>query len=249
MWIGSSVHTIAKWLINSIVMTKSLPPYDVVLDRLNKNMIGDWEASQRGYYRGDPKNSPGLIEHYYQVPINGDTFDQALEDATRCVNNLYQSPYINNVLQNPNIRVLSAEKLEMISIKGEGIWVICDLVLQWHEKIYIVDWKTGKSSEDGKYDIQLATYVLYALNKGLCFKPEEIIVHLVNLNLPSVMKKEINQEIISTTENYIHESAEEMIALLRDVDMNIAEKEDFPFTDNQNQCRYCKFRKACGRQN
>ena len=210
-------------------------------------MDNDWRASQDGEYRDDPKNMPGLIEHYYKMPVGDNDFQQAYTAAAQCVQTLYQHPLFSQALLDPVCEIVSVEKMDKIFVEGVSVWVVCDLVMRWQGKVHIIDWKTGKSSENGAQNIQLATYALYTLAKGLCSRPDEIVVQLVNLNQNETVTTDVTQETINMAEKYILESANKMVSLLSDEEINVARKEDFPLTDNQNLCRWCNFRKACGR--
>jgi hypothetical protein len=247
MWIGSSVHETVKWVINRIVNMKTIMQQEEVLKRLHQNMDNDWHASQNGFYRDEPKKTPGLIEHYYKMPVGDRDFEQAYAVAEQCIQTFFQHPQFSQALLDPTCQVISVEQLDKILVEGVTVWVICDLILRWRGKIHIIDWKTGKSLGNDEENIQLAIYALYPLSKGLCFRPEEIVVHLINLNLHETTTKEETQEMINWAESYILESANKMVSLLRDDEINDAQQEDFPLTDNQNLCRWCNFRKACGR--
>ncbi len=247
-WVGSTVHGTIKWVISGMVNTKIVVPQEDVLKRLYQNMDNDWHASQNGFYRDEPKKMPGLIEHYYKMPVGDRDFEQAYATAEQCIQTFYEFYRLSQALPDPDYQVISVEQLDKIFVEGVNVWVICDLVLRWRDKIHIIDWKTGKVLENDEEDIQLATYALYPLFKGLCSRPEEIVVHLINLSHDETTAKDGTQEMINWAERYILESANKMVSLLSDEEMNVARKEDFPLTDNQNLCRRCNFRKACGRR-
>ncbi|MDR3243468.1 MAG: PD-(D/E)XK nuclease family protein [Elusimicrobiota bacterium] len=120
-----------------------------------------------------------------------------------------------------------------------------DFLFPLKDKIYILDWKTGKQDEK-KHTKQLVGYSLWA---SFHFEKsaqdiEPIIVYL----FPQYLERSvnINDEIINDFSKTVEEETKEMYDYLLDIEKNIPkDKKEFPKAENSFFCKYCNYRELC----
>lgn len=244
MWIGSSVHDHIEWIINCLFRWKEPVSMDKAKERLRKFMKSDWYASSIGYYKKEPKQLYGLVEHYYDEQIDEIDFEKAYADAEHSIDNFYRKSIYSKISNDPSVELEFVEELDEIYIEDIKVWVVCDLVLHWDNLYQIIDWKTGKRIDSEDHHLQLATYAIYLAQK-LNINFQDIRVHLSFLYPGKENISLVTQNLIDDASTEIITSATQMKEMLGDPSRNIAVKEDFPMTNKIYLCKRCNFRKAC----
>lgn len=120
-----------------------------------------------------------------------------------------------------------------------------DFAFPLGDKIYILDWKTGKP-DIKKHSRQLIGYCIWA---NFHFeKPVENIVPIDVYLFPEFYENsiEINDQIVSEFSQRVAQETQEMFAYLSDTQNNIP-KDKSEFMPVKNRlCAYCNYREVCG---
>ncbi|MDR0823107.1 MAG: PD-(D/E)XK nuclease family protein [Endomicrobium sp.] len=120
-----------------------------------------------------------------------------------------------------------------------------DFLFPVKDKIYILDWKTGKQDEK-KHSRQLVGYSLWA---SFHFeKPAEDIMPMIVYLFPDYLERSVNvtEDIINDFAESVHKETQEMYEYLTDIENNIPkEKEIFSKGSNKIFCKYCSYRELC----
>lgn len=75
--------------------------------------------------------------------------------------------------------------------------------------------------------------------------PEQIKTTIFNLSRNETEECKITPPDIERIKVYMRGSIRDMKALLKDVERNTVEENDFPKTQDERKCAKCKFRKVC----
>ncbi|AKL98638.1 PD-(D/E)XK nuclease family protein [Endomicrobium proavitum] len=120
-----------------------------------------------------------------------------------------------------------------------------DFLFPVGDKIYVMDWKTGKPDEI-KHSKQLTGYSLWA-NFHFGKAAKDILPMIVYL-YPAYAEKnvKIDDAAIAAFAKTVETETKEMYEYLSNIEKNIPkDKKDFPLTTNQFFCRYCSYREIC----
>ena len=120
-----------------------------------------------------------------------------------------------------------------------------DFLFPVGDKVYIMDWKTGKPDEI-KHAKQLTGYSLWA-NYHFGKEAKDIIPMIVYL-YPAYAERsvKIDSKKIEEFAKTVEEETKEMYEYLTDIEKNIPkDKSEFPRTNNQFFCKYCSYKEIC----
>ncbi len=245
MWIGTVVHDTAEQCLKSL-RRRQLPRRDQVVARALARARRNIRESREGAWRHDPKRRAGFQHDYYQLELRPDPLPGALEEIRRQVETLLDCRIYGRMAQAPQ-RILEVEDLVQIDVDGTPVWVKLDALMQGREGVVVVDWKTGRFHAEATVDRQLGVYGLYAVQRWQG-RPGHIQAMHVNLRADQWRTFTLEAEHLEASRAFITESADRMRALLRDVEHNVAEEEDFPMKpEGDPGCDRCRFRRDCGR--
>jgi len=130
-------------------------------------------------------------------------------------------------------------------INGMKAFCKVDFLFPVKDKIYIMDWKTGKPDE-AKHSKQLTGYSLWA-NYHFAKTAKDIVPMIVYL-YPEYNEKsvQIDDKAISGFAAAVENETKEMYVCLTDIEKNIPkDKKEFPVTDKTFFCKYCSYREIC----
>jgi CRISPR/Cas system-associated exonuclease Cas4 (RecB family) len=119
-----------------------------------------------------------------------------------------------------------------------------DFLFPMDDKLYILDWKTGKPSLK-KHTKQLTGYSVWA---NYHFnKPVKDIVPIIVYLYPNYDEKtiEVDEKIIEDFSKQVEEEIKEMYAYLQDIDRNIPKDKAAFATLENRMCNYCNYRELC----
>lgn len=120
-----------------------------------------------------------------------------------------------------------------------------DFLFPVGDKIYIMDWKTGKPDES-KHSKQLTGYSLWAnYHFG---KDAKNIVPIIVYLFPEYYEKSvaIDSSSMQKFAQTVKEETEEMYGYLENIEKNIPkEKKEFACTNNNFFCKYCCYKEIC----
>lgn len=242
MWAGTAVHDSVSDILGKVRLGLPCEP-EKILNSTREKMRSDFRSSRDGEYWSNPKTC-ALFEHEYDIDITQEQWKGMWEQVERCIRNFYESDIFSEIRAMDASSWLPIEEFQSFKLNGDKINVKLDFPFKDTDgSIVIVDWKTGRSKSSGN-NIQLACYALFALSK---WQAEIEKLKTVEYNLLSMdrIEKKVNDEIINSVKNIIIESVSEMKLMLRDVEANRAEKEDFPMIEDTGKCDRCNFKKIC----
>ena len=242
-WIGVQVHRVLEELLLQLRKSISLPSNQVVAERLQNKLRQDYRDSRAAKYRLHPKRFKGLVEHEYQLPVDDDEWRSLATQAQTCIRNFYQLPLLNQLKILDSSEWLELEELNFFQIEGCKIWVSLDACYRNDDQIILLDWKTGKFNE-ADYSLQMAIYALYAGEKwGI--QPNQVFLKEIFLSSGNTREYGGKALDLVGVQNYVKESIQQMKSLLIQPEQNLAQENDFAFTDDATQCAQCNFRKLC----
>ena len=120
-----------------------------------------------------------------------------------------------------------------------------DYLIPVQDKIYILDWKTGKQ-DISKHSRQLIGYSLWA-SYHFNTNAKNITSTVVYLS-PDYFEYTVNltDEMLTQFQQQVEDETKQMYEYLNDIENNIPKEKDcFEKTDNEFFCRYCNFRELC----
>jgi DNA-directed RNA polymerase subunit RPC12/RpoP len=240
LWAGNVVHE----AIESFLKAHDAPPSPTeqesfIRRTVHDGMLGDWRDSEAGSLRFR------LLEHEYGIPVQQEDKRLAVNTVMRSLRNFFRSETLAHAFAVGRGRWLALE--DLVSFHVDGIEVFLRMDLAYRDelgRVVIVDWKTGRG--EGRFnEVQVASYALYASERGWVQEPEEISTELNYLVIPRAVRRSVTRRKIEDARRFIARSAKDMRALLLDPLENVARVEDFPMVDRPRVCRRCNFRRLC----
>ena len=162
------------------------------------------------------------------------------------MNHFLESDTLKEMAYNEQIEFLEAEKFRILQVGKLKIYVVLDLLYRDYErdKWVIVDWKTGKQSEEDPY--QLALYALYLLETYPIPSYKNIIIRNEYLLDGTSTEHQLDPVTLDKVQEIIGTSTEWMNEYLDDVHLNKPLPLDqFPKTDDKRTCQRCNFYELC----
>ncbi len=243
MWAGDHVHKRIKDLLSRVRRGHALPPVEKEVETMLEGMRADFKESREHKYRQSPKHACGLFEHEYAVHLPPEAWKEIADHAARCVATFYESDTFKQIREVPVADWLELEERASFLLSGLKVYVQLDFAMKKDADIFIYDWKTGRS-EPGRNDVQLACYVLYAVDKWKV-APEHVTAIEFNLAANQETRHPLDVQQLEEIKQHVLDSADEMQFPLTDPEKNIAEEDNFDFTDDERACRRCNFLKVC----
>ena len=243
MWAGSRVHAAIRHVLEHVRKGVPPPAAERVEEETLNAMREDFRNSRARKYREQPKKICGLFEHEYAIEIADDVWKATAAHAEKCVRNFYHAPVFQKLRELPAAAWLEIEERATFQLDGLKVYVQLDCAFRDGDSVVIYDWKTGKTDAE-RNDIQLACYILYAIEKWKATAEQVTAVDLY-LTDGSEVSRQLNAEQLENVKDYIRDSADEMLFPLSDPEQNFAEEDAFDVTDNESACRRCNFLKVC----
>ncbi len=245
MWVGEIVHHTIETALKNYVSMRQMNLEKYLAD-MTARMRSEFRGSRDKVYR-KAKKTVGLFEHEYDTKTPDSKWVEIHETAKRCLTNFVNVifPRLAKPVPVENWKLI--ETMQEFDFEGTLIYVKIDFAFMDEEGLKIVDWKTGKS-EDVDNEIQLDCYGLFSRDY---FKIPATSIKTVEANV-NIAKENVRQMIeakMDFAKHYLRNSIAGMKRALKDEAKNIAEEDHFPFTENQMTCRYCNFKKVCGKYN
>jgi hypothetical protein len=129
-------------------------------------------------------------------------------------------------------------------LEGVRVWVKVDLAVRDAGRPLVIDWKTGRTRSP-LTPVQLATYALHVAGVLGCH-PAEVVAREINVVTGDTVEHAVDEEALATFREVFRESVERMRSYLADVAGNVPKPAaEFPFTEDERECRQCSFRSIC----
>jgi len=241
MWAGNKVHECIENTLNEIKAGIGISieqKIETTLDLMRKEFL----SSKNKKYLADPKTC-ALFEHEYDLAVPETEWKSNADNVVECLKLFFESEVYKEILKLTENQWLEMEQFSYFFFNDVKIYAVLDFAFRRNDKITIYDWKTGK--EDTEKDrFQLACYGLFAIQKW-DIKSENVI--LTDYFLSNGKQNEYNFKNfeLDPIQDYIKNSILEMKDKLDDPQENIARENSFPFTENEQICKYCNYYKVC----
>lgn len=243
MWAGDRVHRSIEGILGRLRRGEELPMEEIAVAKMLDAMRQDFRDSRAGKYREQPKRTCGLFEHEYAVAVPDEAWKENADRAALCVRNFYASDIFQRIRVLPKDAWIEIEERSAFDLSGLKVFVQLDFAFRDSDRIIVYDWKTGRAGA-GRNDVQLACYVLYAVEKWKA-APDRVTAVEFNLPAKSETPHTLDPEQLQSVREYIHDSADEMQFPLSDPERNLAEEDSFDLTEDERACKRCNFVKVC----
>lgn len=243
-WMGSIIHDLARDAILTTREGRAIDPQAFekqAVKRLNGGIQASWRS------RRFESRWVLLREHLYSDLYEGADWDGAESHLRRLVETLFNSDALQTILSLPHDKILEVdEPFQSMPFDGVKVFAIPDVVTREGNLCHIRDWKTGQTDTQA-IQTQAGIYALYAhLRYGA--PEEDIAVTVVDLgNDGANLEPAGGVPPLSSTEAFIRESMDAMVALMEDVQHNTVAIADYPMTPDFDTCHTCQFKRACWR--
>ncbi len=235
--IGNIFHDTVKILLERLLVSEKPVNNEKFLDHIRKMTEQYCEVK---IFR----------EVYYKEKEKIET-DKIFENLKNIANNFIESRryqwILKEAVSNKTGWIIEPPGYGETRINGIKAYCKVDFLFPVKEKLYIMDWKTGKPDER-KHKKQLvgyATWAYFHFEKN----PENIYPVIVYLQ-PSFSEMEISvkEKEIQEFSETVKKDTEELHSFCKDIGLNIPkEKEEFKKTDNLSICKFCNYRELCQR--
>lgn len=213
-------------------------------------MRAAWRDAKQELWKVGPKAHPPLFEIYYDRVPSPEELRGFAEKARQSIRAIQESTRYRSLLALDPENYLwidpAAEKFsEETCFDVSPFQAIAspDLVYREGGKVAVLDWKTGRKSEDDP--VQLAAAGVWARRRWKL--PESAIrLELVYLASGETEETAFDAARAARAEETIRRDMAEMAAFLRDPGRNIPlDEESFPRHHSQGFCRRCEFQQIC----
>ena len=224
-----------------------------ILERFRKSENPVDRKKFAGYVRNETDKycrSKTFMEVYYKE-IPEISIEEIYDKAMVSLSNFLNSPRFDWLLRKALVSkdrwVIEPPGYGETRIDGMKAYCKVDFLFPVEEKMYIMDWKTGKPDND-KHSRQLLGYASWAAYH-FGTDPENIIPIIAYL---SPEYREIQIPITEADIRDFSESVKSQTQEMYEFCINISEnipksKELFTMTEHKIFCDYCNFRELCGK--
>ncbi|GGF20572.1 hypothetical protein GCM10010954_19160 [Halobacillus andaensis] len=250
MHFGSVVHELIYQIIQRVLKNQEIPSEEAVVDeirhQLNRSFIESTKKEHLWQHR--PKHYTMLHEIYYsqtnQLPKG--KIDKITDRLHTTVSNFFASRSFSDVLNKSEMRFMESEKFRYMKVDGIKIFIVMDLLYKdlTQGNWVIVDWKTGKSSEEDRN--QLALYALYLQQKHNIDSLDDIVIRNEYLLDGTHVDHQLKEQDLVNVQRLYGISLEQMQNLLINPNENIPKPiEQFSMQEDPRICARCNYQELC----
>jgi len=244
MWAGQKVHKCIERILKNVQSNNEPLEMQKAIDETLTIMRKEFKDSKRGRYLKEPKTC-ALFEHEYDLKIPDDEWKNTANNVAQCIKTFYNSDVYNFITQLSSKHWLGVEILEDFLLDNTKVFVKLDFVCRKENEIYLYDWKTGKVEADTNR-LQLGCYCLYSVQNWK-LNPKQVNLFEFYLSRDEQNEYNFSEQGLDSIIQYITYSVNQMKNLLDDIKKNLANEENFAFTEDDQICSYCNYRKLCPR--
>lgn len=236
MKVGEAVHDVLAVLLQRLLLST---------DPINRDRF----VSHVHQTLDDALSGTELMEVHYGLRRHPRA-DELLGSVLDCLEHLLASKryiWLVEVLQSDPRYLIEPPGYGETRLYGMKIYAKVDFLVEADEKVFIIDWKTGRQ-DSVKHLRQLLAYAAWA-EAHLGVDAEQI--HCLAVYLKNGYAEVEKQPTIADLQGFAIDVAAEinvMHGLIRDATLNIPlSKNLFQMTDNFGYCSNCQFRELCDR--
>lgn len=244
--LGDEVHKAIDRQLKNFLNDKGLFTENemmaLVTQNLNKAYLDSIKFRQHWFNK--PKRYQMLHEIYYGDGLSPDTIATAKMKLEICVKNFFTSKTYQDILTKLEMHVLHSEDFQTFEVNGVDVFVVLDFVYKdvSQEKWIVVDWKTGKESEDDRK--QLAFYALF-LSREHHIPVEDIILRNEYLLSGKSQEYKLTQFEIDSAQQLMNASIYHMLNYLEDPVKNKPLNIEYFEMNESRKCQSCNFKEKC----
>ncbi|MBM7650967.1 PD-(D/E)XK nuclease family protein [Neobacillus cucumis] len=245
--LGDEIHKVIDRQLKLFLDGKRLFTEDemiaLVTQMLNKAYLDSTKFRQHWFHK--PKRYQMLYEIYYGDGLSPDVIASAKTKLRLCVSNFFKSKTYQDILTKLEMHVLHSEDFQTFEVNGVDVFVVLDFVYKdvHQEKWIVVDWKTGKESEEDRK--QLAFYALF-LSQQHNIPIEDIILRNEYLLTGKSLEYKLTQFEINAAGQLMNDSIYHMLGYLENPARNKPLNIDQYQMNTSNKCQRCNFKEKCG---
>lgn len=246
MFIGSVVHNIIEDIIKTARTTGEWRTLEKAQHDGIQALRKGWKQSKEKRWQASPKKNINLAEHFFQEEIDPEKLAQFKQKVLKCLKAFYDMPLFE-IMRNlkPEDWLTIEDFAEFELSTGEKVTVKIDTGFRFDGKVYLLDYKSGKVSDNVLE--QLITYGMYAIKQKWCDKPEDIVI------IPAYLASfaEIGEKAmphLKVTMYHMRRQANTIRSeypMLTEAFANKDNPDYFKKTDNERACANCFFRGDC----
>ncbi|SFF82599.1 CRISPR/Cas system-associated exonuclease Cas4, RecB family [Halobacillus alkaliphilus] len=250
MHFGSVVHDLIYQTIQQVLKNQHLPDEQALTEEIRRHLNrGFIESTRKEHlWMNRPKHYTMLHEIYYSQSnkLPEAKVKKITDRLHTTVKNFYSSRSFKDVLNKKHMRFIEAEDFRFMKANGVKIFIVMDLVYKDLQKDQwiIVDWKTGKASDEDRN--QLALYALYLKQKYDIPSIEDIVIRNEYLLEGTHIEYQLKEQDLINVQHLYQISMEQMKAYLEDPSKNKPLPiENFPMQEDPRVCARCNYQELC----
>ncbi|UOQ45176.1 PD-(D/E)XK nuclease family protein [Halobacillus salinarum] len=250
MFFGSIIHDMIYQTIQDVLSNRSVIDESKFVEEVRRHLNrGFIESTRKEHlWQNRPKHYTMFHEIYYS---QSDTLpDKKVKKITdrlhKTIQNFYASKSFAEVLNKERMQFMESEKFRYMTVNGIKIFVVMDLLYKdlQNNKWIIVDWKTGKSSDEDRN--QLALYALYLRQKFNIGSLDDIIIRNEYLLEGTHIEHKLTEQDLINVQHLYQISMEQMQMQLMDPEQNKPKSfEQFPMQEDPRICSQCNYQELC----
>ncbi|WP_160725192.1 PD-(D/E)XK nuclease family protein [Bacillus sp. USDA818B3_A] len=244
--LGDEIHKVIDQQLKNFLNGKGLllagEMVDLVTRNLNKAYLDSTKFRSSWFQK--PKRYQMLHEIYYGEGLSPDVIASAKTKLRLCINHFFSSKTYQDILNKLEMHVLHSEDFQTFEVNGVDVFVVLDFVYKdvSQNKWIVVDWKTGKESEDDRK--QLAFYALF-LSKQHHIPIEDIVLRNEYLLTGTSQEYKLTPFEIDSAQTLMNDSIYHMLGLLDNPARNKPLSIDQFEKKASNKCQRCNFKEKC----
>ncbi|ALS77004.1 hypothetical protein AUC31_06845 [Planococcus rifietoensis] len=248
MFFGKIVHELIEKILKNFLENDTVPNEDS-LNKIIKNQLnqGFWESmNSKLLWEMKPKHYTMFHEIYYEGKLMSEKIEEIKYRLNVCMKHFLASHTFQEIQSRNKTEVFEFEQFRSMKWNGIKVFIVMDMVYRDLEnnKWIIVDWKTGKASDEDRG--QLALYAKYLKDKFKLKDFSEIEVRNEYLLEGFHKTYKLTRHDIENI-NFVFElSNEKMSLLLEDpIENKPLDLENFEKTIYESKCMRCNFKELC----
>lgn len=244
--LGDEIHKVIDRQLKNFLNGKELFNEQDMISHVRQSLNKAYLDSTRNrqFWSHKPKRFQMLHEIYYGNGLSPDEIAGAKTKLEMCVKNFFTSKTYQDILTKVEMHVLHSEDFQTFEVNGVDVFVVLDFVYKdvSQEKWIVVDWKTGKESEDDRK--QLAFYALF-LSKVHNIPIEDIVLRNEYLLSGKSQEYKLTESEIDSSQQLMNDSIYHMLNYLDDPAKNKPLSIEYFEMNQSKRCDKCNFKEKC----
>lgn len=248
MFFGKIVHELIEKVLKYFLQNNAVPNEEVLNTFIKKQLNqGFWESmNSKSLWEIKPKQYTMFHEIYYEGKLMTEKIEEIKSRLSVCMKHFLESKTFQDIQQKENTKVFEFEQFRTMNWNGTKVFIVMDMVYRnfTTNKWIIVDWKTGKVSDEDRS--QLALYALYLKEKFNLNDFSEIEVRNEYLLEGFHKAYKLNDYDMKNINYIFNLSNETMKSLLEDQKSNKPlDLVFFEKTIYESKCSRCNYKELC----